>query len=297
VGFELAQYVGDRLMQQKNIHYFPGHMAKALENLAPFIKACDIVVEVADARAPRSSRNPLFETMIGEKPHLLLLSKSDWADPLVTAKWLAYEKENGLASLSGDLKREHLLQRLTLLAEPLVSKKREKEKKMGMKPQPLRLLIAGIPNVGKSTLINNLAGHAVVKVANRPGVTRAEQWIRLSNDFVLLDTPGILPMNYPDGSEAVRLALLGSIKEEVLPMNDLAIALLSYLRERYPLSLQKRYGIEKLTGLDTDFVLEQIATKRGYLLQGGVPSTEKAALSLIKDFQEGALGALSLEEC
>jgi ribosome biogenesis GTPase A len=161
--------------------------------------------------------------MVGEKPHLLLLSKSDWADPAMTGQGgLLLSDEKGLAGLRGDLKKESLLKRLTLLAEPLVSKKREKEKKMGMKPQPLRLLIAGIPNVGKSTLINNLAGHAVVKVANRPGVTRAEQWIRLSNDFVLLDTPGILPMNYPDGSQAVRLALLGSIKEEVLPNDDLA---------------------------------------------------------------------------
>jgi len=281
--------------QQKNVHYFPGHMAKALDNLAPFIKACDIVVEVADARAPLSSRNPVFMNMVGEKPHLLLLSKADWADEAITQEWIAYENEKGLATFAGDLKKESVLKKLTVIAEPLVSKKREKEKKMGMKPQPLRLLIAGIPNVGKSTLINNLAGHAVVKVANRPGVTRAEQWIRLSNDFVLLDTPGILPMNYPDGAQAVRLALLGSIKEEVLPNDDLAIALLAYLRESYPLSLQKRYGIENLCNLDVDLILQQIAIKRGYLLQGGVPSTSKAALSLIKDFQDGSLGSLSLE--
>ena len=283
------------MIAQKNVHYFPGHMAKALGNLAPFIKACDIVVEVADARAPLSSRNPVFREMVGEKPHLLLLSKADWADEEVTKAWMAYFAGEGLPTFAGDLKKESLLKRLTLLAEPLVAQKRAKEKKMGMKPQPLRLLIAGIPNVGKSTLINNLAGHAVVKVANRPGVTRAEQWIRLSNDFVLLDTPGILPMNYPDGSQAVRLALLGSIKEEVLPNDDLAVALLSYLRENYPSCLQTRYGIATLQGLDVDFVLQQIAAKRGYLLQGGVPSSGKAALSIIKDFQTGVLGSLSLE--
>ncbi len=283
------------MMQQKNVHYFPGHMAKALDNLAPFIKACDIVVEVADARAPLSSRNPVFMKMVGEKPHLLLLSKADWADRDITQEWIVYENGKGLAAFAGDLKKESVLKKLTAIAEPLVSKKREKEKKMGMKPQPLRLLIAGIPNVGKSTLINNLAGHAVVKVANRPGVTRAEQWIRLSNDFVLLDTPGILPMNYPDGAQAVRLALLGSIKEEVLPNDDLAIALLAYLRDNYPLSMQKRYGIENPAALDVDEILRQIAVKRGYLLQGGVPSLEKSALSLIKDFQEGSLGTISLE--
>jgi ribosome biogenesis GTPase A len=284
-------------MQEKNVHYFPGHMAKALESLAPFIKACDIVVEVADARAPFSSRNPIFEKLIGEKPHLLLLSKADWADPEVTGRWLSYYDEKGLVAFAGDLKRESLLKKLSQMAEPLVEKKRAKEKKMGMKPQPLRLLIAGIPNVGKSTLINNLAGRSVVKVANRPGVTRAEQWIRLSNDFVLLDTPGILPMNYPDGSQAVRLALLGSIKEEVLPNDDLSRALLAYLRANYPLSLQNRYGIASLEGIDVDAVLSAIAEKRGYLLQGGVPSLDKAALSLLKDYQDGLLGRLSLEAC
>jgi ribosome biogenesis GTPase A len=282
-------------MQQKNVHYFPGHMAKALDNLAPFIKACDIVVEVADARAPFSSRNPVFMILVGAKPHLLLLSKADWADPATTKDWVDFDQKAGLPTFAGDLKKESVFKRLSLLAEPLVAKKREKEKKMGMRPQPLRLLIAGIPNVGKSTLINNLAGHAVVKVANRPGVTRAEQWIRLSNDFVLLDTPGILPMNYPDGAQAVRLALLGSIKEEVLPNDDLAIALLAYLRESYPFALKERYGIADLHLLETDDVLREIAAKRGYLLQGGVPSLEKAALSLIKDFQVGALGSLSLE--
>ena len=282
-------------MQQKNVHYFPGHMAKALDNLTPFIKACDIVVEVADARAPFSSRNPVFMTLVGTKPHLLLLSKADWADPEATKSWIDFDQKAGLPTFAGDLKKESLFKRLSLLAEPLVAKKREKEKKMGMRPQPLRLLIAGIPNVGKSTLINNLAGHSVVKVANRPGVTRAEQWIRLSNDFVLLDTPGILPMNYPDGAQAVRLALLGSIKEEVLPNDDLAIALLAYLRDSYPSALKERYEIADLQSLETDDVLREIAVKRGYLLQGGVLSLEKAALSLIKDFQVGALGALSLE--
>jgi ribosome biogenesis GTPase A len=281
--------------QLKNVHYFPGHMAKALDSLAPFIKACDIVVEVADARAPLSSRNPVFQGLIGAKPHLLLLSKSDYADPEVTALWLKAYNTAGLSCLAGDLKTEKIFSKLSHLAEPLVQKKREKETKLGMKKQPLRLLIAGIPNVGKSTLINNLAGHPVAKVANRPGVTRAEQWIKLSSDFVLLDTPGILPMNYPDGSQAVRLALLGSIKEEVLPNDDLAIALAAFLRENYPLSLQKRYGIENLCGLDVDSILQQIALKRGFLLSGGQCDLSKASLGLIKDFQDGSLGRLSLE--
>lgn len=283
------------MVQQKNVHYFPGHMAKALQGLSSFIKAADIVVEVADARAPVSSRNPELSHLIGEKPHLLLLSKSDYADPEVTALYLTHYAEQGLAAMSGDLKQEKMLSRLSLLSEPLVAKKRAKEAKVGMKKQPLRLLILGIPNVGKSTLINNLAGRVVVRVENRPGVTRAEQWIKLSNDFVLLDTPGILPMNYPDGAQAVRLALLGSIKEEVLPTDEMAVALLAYLAENYPLCLQNRYGISNISVLGVDGTLQDIGAKRGYLVGGGNVDTSKAALALLKDFQSGALGRISLE--
>lgn len=281
--------------QLKNVHYFPGHMKKALATLGPYFKASDLIVEVADARAPHSTRNPALSVLSGNKPRLLLLSKADRADSKVTEEWIAYYAKQGLTAFSADLKKEKLLNVLTKMSETLVAAKRAKETRIGMKKQPLRLAIAGIPNVGKSTLINNLAGRNVVKAANTPGVTRSEQWINLSGDFVLLDTPGILPMNYPDGSEAVRLALLGSIKEEVLPNEELADALIGYLQEEYPHSLKERFGIEDLRELDSDSILIKVAERRGYLAQGGSYDLSKAVKGLLKDFEDGILGNYSLE--
>ncbi len=282
--------------QQKNVHYFPGHMAKALNAIGGMAKGADLVIEIADARAPLSTRNPMLDKLINNKPRILLLSKYDKADPLITKSWIEFYKGQGIISFSSDIKHQKILDLLVKTSEPLVKKKREKEAKLGMKKQPLRLLILGIPNVGKSTFINNLAGKNSAKVGNKPGVTRAEQWIKVSNDFILLDTPGILPMNYPNKDEAIRLALLGSIKEEVLPLDDLSTRLFTYLKEEYPACLKERYEIEDISSLEEKDVFEQICKKRGYLLQGGVLDISKAAQSLIKDLQEGNLGKISLEK-
>ena len=281
--------------QQKNVHYFPGHMAKALREMAPFVKNADIVVEVADARAPFSTRNPLLNELIGNKPHLIVLSKNDKADTLVTARWIAKYNQEGITCFASNLKGEKVFKVLNEMSEPLVLKKREKEKKVGMKKQPLKLLIVGIPNVGKSTLINNLAGKRVARAANTPGVTRSEQWIKLSGDFVLLDTPGILPMNYEGPLTARRLAILGSIKEDVLPLDELYRFLFVFLRENYKNCLQNRYGIEDLSKLEAEEVLEIVAKNRGYLLKNGTYDYVKATSSIFKDFQEGYFGKISLE--
>ena len=281
--------------QQKNVHYFPGHMAKALREMAPFVKNADIVVEVADARAPFSTRNPMLNELIGSKPHLIVLSKNDKADTLVTARWIAKYNQEGITCFASNLKGEKVFKVLNEMSEPLVLKKREKEKKLGMKKQPLKLLIVGIPNVGKSTLINNLAGKRVARAANTPGVTRSEQWIKLSGDFVLLDTPGILPMNYEGPLTARRLAILGSIKEDVLPLDELYRFLFVFLRENYKNCLQNRYGIEDLSKLEAEEVLEIVAKNRGYLLKNGTFDYAKATSSLFKDFQEGYFGKISLE--
>ena len=281
--------------QQKNVHYFPGHMAKALREMAPFVKNADIVVEVADARAPFSTRNPMLSELIGSKPHLIVLSKNDKADTLVTARWIAKYNQEGITCFASNLKGEKVFKVLNEMSEPLVLKKREKEKKLGMKKQPLKLLIVGIPNVGKSTLINNLAGKRVARAANTPGVTRSEQWIKLSGDFVLLDTPGILPMNYEGPLTARRLAILGSIKEDVLPLDELYHFLFVFLRENYKNCLQNRYGIEDLSKLEAEEVLEIVAKNRGYLLKNGTFDYAKATSSIFKDFQEGYFGKISLE--
>ena len=281
-------------MAQQNVHYFPGHMSKALDQMERYIKSIDLVVEVVDGRAPKSSQNPLLKNLIGAKPHLILLSKEDFCDPKITADWLAHFTDNGIPAIAGNLKKDRFVTILSKAAEPILKKKREKETRYGMKPQSIRVMIIGIPNVGKSTLINNIGGRKIAKVGNKAGVTRAEQWIRLNDDFVVLDTPGILPMNYPDGAQAIRLALIGSMKEEVLPTHELAVALLGYFKEEYPDALNARFGMEDIRGKDSDEILKSIAEKRG-LLDGARPSEEKAAYLLIKEFKDGILGRFSLE--
>ncbi|MCR5348039.1 MAG: ribosome biogenesis GTPase YlqF [Bacilli bacterium] len=281
-------------MAQQGVHYFPGHMQKALRALDNYIKVIDLVVELVDARAPLSSRNPLLDELAGNKARLVLLSKQDRADEEVTKEWLNYFKQRGIAAVAGDLTKGKFVNILSAASAPLMAKKREKEARLGMKKQPIRTMIIGIPNVGKSTLINNLCGKKKVNVGNKAGVTKAEQWIRLGDEFIVLDTPGVLPMNYPDEAMAVRLALLGCMKEEVLPTEDLAYALLGYLREEYPSALLVRFGIENLNSLQSDDVFLTIARRR-LLLEGSEPSLTKACYLLIKEFKDGLLGRFSLE--
>lgn len=281
--------------QQKGIHYFPGHMKKALVSLSRYLSTVDLVIEVVDSRAPLSSRNPLLAKEIGNKAHLLVLTKTDRADPKLTASWVSYYAERGLKAIASNLKKEKTLPLIAKESESLLANKREKERKIGMKAQPIRLLVVGVPNVGKSTLINNLAGKNSVVAGNKPGVTRAEQWIKLNNGFILLDTPGILPMNYGNKDEAVRLALIGCIKEEVLPLDHIASILLDYLRQYYPQILLIRYDIASLCDLTNDEILIKIGKKRGYLSRGGEVDTSKAASLLIKEFRDGELGKVTLE--
>lgn len=281
-------------MAQQGVHYFPGHMQKALRALENYIKVIDLVVEIVDARAPFSSRNPLLDNLAGDKARLVLLSKMDRADEAVTKQWLEYFSSHGITAVAGNLTQGKFIQILSRAATPLMVKKREKEARFGMKKQPIRTMVIGIPNVGKSTLINNLCGKKKVVVGNKAGVTRAEQWIKLGDDFTILDTPGVLPMNYPDGAMAVRLALLGCMKEEVLPTEDLAYALLGYLKQNYPNALKERFGIENIAEGDSDDIFLGIA-KRRLLLEGNEPSLSKACYLLIKEFKDGLLGRFSLE--
>lgn len=283
------------MTNEKGIHHFPGHMAKALKRLAPFIKGSDLIVEVCDARAPLSSRNPFLGELIGAKPRLLVLSKTDLADPAVSEMWFSYFHEQKAIAFGSDLTKVCVLELLKKASAPLIENKRAKERRLGMKTQSIRLLVLGAPNVGKSTLINNLAHKRVAIAQNKPGVTRAEQWIKISDDFVLLDTPGILPMNYEDKRQALRLALLGSIKEEILPLDELGHELLAFLRERYPFALAKRSSIPDLRALDDERAYREIAMRRNFLALGGGYDLQKALSSFLKDFKEGAYGRISLE--
>ena len=281
-------------MKQQAVHYFPGHMQKALRKVESFISLVDIVIELVDARAPLSSRNPLLTGLNPSKPRLILLSKDDMADEAVTRLWVDYFRQSGIQCVSANLKKGKLLGLLSSSVDKAISAKREKEKRLGMKRQPAKAMVIGIPNVGKSTLINSLASRRAASVGNKAGITRAEQWIKLSEDFILLDTPGILPMNYPTPEQAVRLALLGSMREDVMPNDELAERLLSFLRSNYPNSLQNRFEIEDISSLPDDEVLQSIAKRRG-LLENGAPSSAKASYLLLKEFKDGILGRISLE--
>lgn len=274
------------------IHWFPGHMKKALNNIIEKSKMVDIIIEILDARAPYSSMNPDLEKAICQKKRLAVLSKSDLADPAQTALWseeLKNEFNNFLILNLNDPKSAKLL---AASVSKLGEEKHQKEKAKGMKPQPIKAMIIGIPNVGKSSLINRLANRKAAGVQNKPGYTKGEQFIKVNNDFILLDTPGVLPMNYDDKQRSTNIALLGSIREDILPNDVLVKSLLYILRNFYPDSLKDRYGISEIK--EDQIVLENIATRRGLLTSGNL-DIEKAEIVLLKDFKDGKLGRITLD--
>lgn len=276
------------------IHWFPGHMKKALNEISEKIKLVDVVIELLDTRIPYSSFNDEFEKLIGNKKRLLVFTKEDLADPTVTKGWIDQFKREGKDFLFLDVVHDNVANVLCKKIALLAVEKHEREKKKGMKPQPVRTMIIGIPNVGKSSLINKLAKRKVAGVENKPGFTRGEQIIKVNNDFMLLDTPGVLPMNYENKKKAMHLALVGSIKEEILPTLDMAFYLIDFLNNNYPDSLKERFGVTDLS--DKEEVLKAIAIKRGLLGNNGVLKLENAANLLLKEFKDGKLGRLSLEK-
>ena len=276
----------------KQIHWFPGHMSKALREIEGKIKVVDVIIELLDARAPISSINENLEDTIQNKKKLLILSKIDMADPNQTKLWVDKLSERYEKVLALDLTKESAEKEIAKAVFELGEEKREKDKKKGMKPQPVRAMILGIPNVGKSSLINRLASRKAAGVQNKPGYTRGEQWIKVNKDFELLDTPGVLPMSYENKDKATKLALLGSIKEEILPNSDLCMYLLKFFKDKYPLALKERFDIEEI-GEYLD-VMNLIAKRRG-LLKSGVEDIEKAESLLLHEFKNGKLGRMTLE--
>lgn len=280
----------------KQIQWFPGHMAKTRRLIAANLKLVDAVVEIVDARTPLSSRNPEMDSMTKGKPRLVLLNKSDLADDRATQMWINYFRNNGSEALAVDCKSGKGLKNiLPVVRNKVLSELMEKRARSGMSGAVVRLMIVGIPNVGKSSLINRLAGSKRAKVEDRPGVTRTKQWVKLESNTELLDMPGVLWPKFEDQDAAVRLAFTGAISDDILDIETLAMKLLSFLAENYPQALVERYKIE-LGSDDTGLVLlEKVGRKRGMMISGGEVNTERAAITVLDEFRSGKLGRISLE--
>ena len=277
----------------QQIHWFPGHMSKALNEVENKVKLVDVIIELLDARAPLSSINENLEKLTTNKKKLIVLTKIDLADPEQNKKWLEELKKRYDSVIALDLKKNGAEAILSKAVVELGKEKWAKEMAKGMKPQPIRAMIIGIPNVGKSSLINRLAKRKAAGVQNKPGFTRGEQWIKVNKDFLLLDTPGILPMNYENPKKAANLALIGAIREEILPNEQLGELLLAYLRNYYTDSLNARYGIDNIG--DRLTVLNQIAERRKIVNSVGENDLLRAEALLLKEFKDGLLGNITLE--
>ncbi|GAA4871436.1 ribosome biogenesis GTPase YlqF [Paenibacillus vulneris] len=282
------------------IQWFPGHMTRARRQIQDKLKLIDVVIELLDARIPISSRNPMIDEILQNKPRLVLLNKHDLADPEATASWVAYFAEQGLEALPVDAANGNQMKEIMARSKQLLSVKIEAQLRKGIKPRAIRALIVGIPNVGKSTLINRLAGRKIAATGDKPGVTKGQQWIKVGTEMELLDTPGILWPKFEDQQVGIRLAATGAIKEEILNTVDIAFYTVRYLVTHYGAGLQERFGIEKLPDdpSDTDAiveVMEAIGRKRGALMSGGRVDLEKASLTILRELRAGKLGRISLE--
>ena len=275
------------------IQWYPGHMTRAKRQMQEDIRLIDLIIELVDARAPLSSRNPDIDELGRQKARLILLNKADLADESWNRRWADYFKSHGFYVLLADARKKNHLKAVQPLIAEACREKIERDRRRGILNRPVRAMVAGIPNVGKSTFINSYAGRACTKTGNRPGVTRGKQWIRLNKSLELLDTPGILWPKFEDPEVGQNLAMIGSVREELLHTEELALLLIRRLTERYPGVLTGRYGLKKEK--EALEILEEIAVNRQCLIRGQELSYEKAAGILLDDFRSGRLGRITLE--
>ncbi len=276
-----------------HFQWYPGHMTKAKRAMQEDVRLIDVVIELVDARIPLSSKNPDIDGLAGGKSRILLLNKEDMADRQRTEQWKKYYEKKGYFSLAVNSTKRNELKAVHQLIQKACKEKIERDRRRGILNRPIRAMIVGIPNVGKSTFINSFAGRACTKTGNRPGVTKGKQWIRLNKQVELLDTPGILWPKFEDQAVGLRLALIGSIKEELLQRIELSLDLIDFLQESYPGTLEKYYGLDE-TKKDTE-ILNQVGEIRKCLKKGEEIDLEKAAGLLLDDFRNARLGMISLE--
>lgn len=292
---EQQQMAYEQLGTLAQLNWYPGHMAKAKKLIMENLKLVDLLVELRDARIPFSSENPVLKDLASHKPRIIVLNKMDLADPHNLKLWQNYYKERGIYCVCVDAMAHKGLKELTALAKNLTAKKLNKHADKGVHARNPRLMIIGIPNVGKSSLINSLAGSNSLKAANKPGVTRAKQWIKLKGNLDLLDTPGVLWPKFDDPLVGLHLAYTGAISDEVYDIELAASLLIWQLKDEYPQSLQERYKLTEFPPTKEE-LFELIGRKRGFLQKGGIIDSEKTAIAILKDFRSGKLGRISLEE-
>ncbi len=276
-----------------HFQWYPGHMTKARRMMQENIKLIDLIIELVDARIPLSSRNPDIDELGRNKARLILLNKADLAEDSRNDEWIEYFREKGWSAVKVNSKKGGGIKSIQSVIQEACREKTERDRKRGILNRPVRAMVVGIPNVGKSTFINALAGKACAKTGNKPGVTKGKQWIRLNKNVELLDTPGILWPKFEDQEVGLKLAFIGSIKDEILQTEELAAELIRFLNASYPGVLEEKYSIE--AGEDPYEELRLIAESRHCLLKGSGLDTEKAAGILLDDFRNGRLGRITLE--
>ena len=283
-----------------NIQWYPGHMTKARRAMQEDIKLIDLVIELVDARVPFSSRNPDIDKLAAGKARMVLLNKADLADETETRKWAQMFEDMGIHVVKIDARNKGTLKQVQTAQQEACKEKIERDRRRGILNRPIRTMVVGIPNVGKSTFINSFAGKACAKTGNKPGVTKGNQWIRLNKTLELLDTPGILWPRFEDQKVGLNLALIGSINDQILNKDELACQLIGFLKQQYPGLLAERYGVEEQPGeesaLENGRLLEGIARNRACLIKGGELDISRAAGLLLDEFRAGKLGRISLEK-
>jgi ribosome biogenesis GTPase A len=277
------------------IQWFPGHMAKAKREVQEKLKLIDIVFELLDARIPMSSRNPMINEILGNKPRIVLLNKADMADEAITQQWIAYFQQQQLRALAIDAQTGTGIKQIVAASKEMLKDKFAKMAAKGIKnPRPMRALIVGIPNVGKSTLINRLAGRNIAKTGDKPGVTKAQQWIKVGKEMELLDTPGILWPKFEDEEVGLKLATTGAIKDTILNLQDVAVYALNFLKQHYPERLKERYSLDDIPE-EIVALFDAIGKRRGCLVSGGAVDYDKVSEIVLHDIRTEKLGRLSFE--